>query len=129
MAAIRITEDNLFTVLTRGSWLLVALLALGGLITVSAAFALSVLVGGMLAIANFYWLRSILRRALDQQADRASRFAQLRYLLRFALLGVAIYLLVVVGKADVIGLLLGLSVLVISIIGVAIYYSVTLKGG
>ncbi len=127
MAAIRITEQNLLTVLIRGSWALLALLALVGLLTMSGRFALSVLAGGLLAIANFCWLRNILQRILQTQPDSATRYALLRYLLRLALLGAAVFALLRTG-IDVAGLLLGLSVLVINIMGLAIYYVLARKG-
>jgi len=72
-------------------------------------------------MANFFWLRSILTRSLDLDARTAPRFAVLRYLVRLTLLAVAVYILAVYCKADLIGLLLGLSVLVFNIIAVSIY--------
>ena len=63
MTLVKINEDNIFTVIVIGSWILLALLALAGAVFVSLKFAASVLAGGILAIANFYWLRSILVRA------------------------------------------------------------------
>lgn len=128
MTAVKITEDNIFTVIIAGSWVLLALLCLAGLLFGSTAFAAGVLAGGVLAIANFYWLRTILTRALRMQGTKASRFAQLRYILRLAILGIAVYALVVHAGVSVIGLLLGLSVLVINIIALSIYMF-TLKGG
>ena len=75
----------------------------------------------MLALANFFWLRSILTRSLSLDARTAPRFAVLRYLVRLTLMAVAVYVLVVYCRADLLGLLLGLSVLVFNIIAVSIY--------
>ena len=72
-------------------------------------------------MANFFWLRSILTRSLGLDARTAPRFAVLRYLVRLALMAVAVYVLVVYCRADLLGLLLGLSVLVFNIIAVSIY--------
>ena len=131
MVATTSSDDNLLTILIRGSWLLLALFAVIGAATVSTTFALSLLAGGILAIGNFAWLRRSLERLLSQQLqpDTASRVAQFRHLIRLALLGIIIYLLVVPGKADVIGLLLGLSVVVVAIIIVTVYWTLTHKGG
>ena len=127
MKTVRITDDNIFTVLTAGSWLLLTLLTIGGLIFGSPRFAAGVLAGGLLAIANFYWLLSILKRVLLLPAGKAGRFAQVRYVVRLALMALAIWLLIVRVGIDVIGLLVGLSVLVINIITLSIY-RLTLKG-
>jgi hypothetical protein len=96
-------------------------LAGAGFLLGSLRFTLGVLAGGVLAIANFYWLRSILARTFRLQPEKASRFALLRYVIRLAVLAVAIYVLIVYCRADIFGLLLGLSVLVFNIIALSIY--------
>jgi hypothetical protein len=121
MTTVKIHENNIFTALTVGSLALLALLAVVGLVFGSARFALSVLAGGFLAIANFYWLRSILLRAFRLSSQEAPRFTMLRYIVRLAVLAVAVYFLMVYGRADVFGLLLGLSVLVFNITALSIY--------
>jgi hypothetical protein len=121
MKTVRISENNIFTALTVGSLALLALLAGGGLIFGSARFCLSVLAGGILAIANFFWLRSILVRAFRLESRQAPRFTMLRYVVRLSVLATILFVLIVYGKADLIGLLLGLSVLVFNIIALAIY--------
>ena len=121
MTTARIREENIFTVLTAGSLILLVVLAGAGLVLASGRFAGSVLAGGVLALVNFFWLRSILTRSLNLDARTAPRFAVLRYLVRLALMAVAVYVLVVYCRADLLGLLLGLSVLVFNIIAVSIY--------
>ncbi len=121
MTTAKIHENNIFTVLTIGSLVLLAILAVAGLVFGSSRFAAGVLAGGVLALANFYWLRNILSRAMQLQARVAPRFAILRYVVRLTLLAVAIFVLVVYCRVDVFGLLLGLSVLVFNIIALSIY--------
>ncbi len=121
MRPVKINDDNIFTVLTIGSWVLLGILTGGGLILASPRFAAGVLAGGLLAILNFYWLLSILKRVLLLPAEKAGRFAQIRYVLRLALLAIVIWLLIVRVGIDAIGLLVGLSVLVINIIALSIY--------
>ncbi len=127
MKAVRITDDNIFTVLVTGSWVLLALLCIGGLIFGSPRFAAGTLTGGLIAIANFYWLLSILKRVLLMTTGKAGRFVQIRYVLRLALMALVIWFLIVRVGIDAIGLLVGLSVLVINIIALSIY-RLTLKG-
>lgn len=97
------------------------MLAAAGLLFGSLRFASGVLAGGVLAIANFYWLRSILVRAFRLQPEEAPRFALFRYIVRLALLAAAVFVLITYCRVDIFGLLLGLSVLVINIIALSIY--------
>ena len=128
MALVKVTENNIFTLLTKGSWVLLSLLTIAGLVFGSVRFASGILAGGLLAIANCYWLYSVLQRALQLPAKNAVRFTQVRYFIRLGLLAVAVSALIVYCDINVIGLLLGLSVFVINIIFVTIYMS-TQKGG
>ncbi len=121
MTTARIHENNIFTVLTIGSVVLLLLLAGGGLIFGSGRFAGGVMAGGLLAIANFYWLRNILVRAFRLRADQAPRFALVRYVIRLAVLAALVCVLIVYLRVDIFGLLLGLSVLVFNIIALSIY--------
>ena len=127
MTTVKINENNIFTVLTAGSLALLALLAVVGFLFGSVRFALSVLAGGVLAIANFYWLRSILVRAFRLTPEQAPRFALFRYVVRLAVLAAVVFVLIVTYRADVFGLLLGLSVLVINIMALS-FYMMSAKG-
>ncbi|TGU74781.1 ATP synthase subunit I [Geomonas terrae] len=124
----RINESNIFSWLVRGSLLLSGAFGAAGALLVSPRFGVSLFAGGMLAIANFFWIRNGLEAALRLQPRNASRFAVLRYILRLAIMAALLYLAIVVLKADIFGLLIGLSVLVINIIAFSIYLS-TRKGG
>ncbi len=128
MSLVKINEDNIFTFLAVGSWVLLALLTLAGAVFVSLKFAASVLTGGVLAIANFYWLLSVIRRVLLLPAEKAGRFAQIRYVVRLAVMALLIWVLIAHVGVHIIGLIVGLSVLVINIIALALY-KLTLKGG
>ncbi len=128
MKTVRINDENIVTVLSAGSWILLILLAAAGWLIVSGRFAAGVLAGGVLAIANFYWLGSILKRALGQAAENAERFARVRYVLRLAIIGTIVWILIVHFKLDLLGLILGLSVLVINIFALTIF-RLTCKGG
>jgi len=128
MKTVRINDENIVTVLNAGSWILLALMACAGLFLVSGKFALGVLTGGVLAIANFYWLQSIMKRALLLPAERVSGFARIRYVLRLAIIALVIWTMIVRVGIDLKGLLVGLSVLVINIFALTIY-RLLCKGG
>ncbi|CAG0963435.1 hypothetical protein GEOBC_00861 [Geobacteraceae bacterium] len=121
MGRTTINEDRLFAAVTTGSWILVVILSLAGYVFGSGSFAAGILAGGILAIGNFYWLKNTLRRVLNLQPRQASNFAQFRYLLRLALVALTLYLLIVHTQIDIIGLIIGLSVLVVVIMGLSLY--------
>ena len=123
-----INEDNLFSWLIRGSLLLSVLLGAVLALFISPRFGVSLLAGGVLATANFLWLRRGLEAALQLMPANASRYATLRFLLRLAVMAFLLYVLIVRLGADIFGLLLGLSMLVLNIIAFSIYLS-TRKGG
>lgn len=128
MNPVKINENNIFAILTIGSSLLLALLAICGLLFFSASFAVGVVTGGIAAIVNCHWLYRILQRAMGLPAQQAVRFAQARYALRLAILAIIISILIIYVKINIFGLLLGLSVLVITIIILTLYMA-TLNGG
>jgi len=127
MIRIKISENNLLTLLSRANIILTLLLTLAGSLFVSPQFSTGILLGSVLSIANFYWLKYILQRALLLHPVQAQRFIGLRYVIRLTILAVVILLLVNYAKVDILGLLAGLSVLVINIIALSIFMS--LKGG
>ena len=124
----RITEDNIFPKLIKGSLLMSVVAGAASALIFSPRFGISLLAGGLLATANFLWLRRGLETSLQLTPGIASRFATLRFLLRLAIMALLLYVLIVQIGADIFGLLLGLSVLVINIIIFSIYLS-TRKGG
>lgn len=128
MTRVRINENNIFTVLTIGSSVLLAVLTVSTLLFVSCSFAAGVAAGGIVAIVNCRWLYSILQRAMNLPARQAVRFAQLRYFLRLGIIAVIVSLLILYGKINLFGLLLGLSVVVVTITLMGIYMA-TLNGG
>ena len=128
MRTVRINDENIVTVLYAGSWILLALMVGIGMLLFSRKFALGVLTGGVLAIVNFYWLHSIIKRALLLPAEKVSGFARIRYVLRLTIIALIIWTMIVRVGIDLIGLLVGLSVLVINIFALTIY-RVSCKGG
>ena len=124
----KITENNLFAILSAGNWVVLALMAAGGLLFGTARFATGVLAGGLIAVANCYWLYSILQRAMQLPVRKAVRFAQARYFIRLVVIAVIVSALIIYQGINIPGLLLGLSVLVVNIIFITIYISIH-KGG
>lgn len=99
--------------LSRRNWVVLAFLLVLSLPFAHWPFSLGVLCGGLLAIGAFHWMR----RSLQQLLAEASRFGfHFSYFLRLLVLGILIALLLAVVKIHPIGLLVGLSVVVINLL-------------
>ena len=119
-----IKDEALLSRLEQFNWVLLALLASGSFVFFSRKFALGVLAGGILAVANYYLVKRSLRRALDPERQGKTRFLYLlQYGLRFAALGLTIALLLIKGWVSPLGMLLGLSIIVLGIALVAVVES------
>jgi hypothetical protein len=106
--------------LKRVEWVIAAIfvaLSLGTFALCTTRFALGVLSGEILAIANFYLMKRSLRRALDGHRQGGSRFVYLlKFYLRLAALALMIAALIISGRINPFGLLLGLSIIVMGIV-------------
>lgn len=121
------SESNILSIVYRISWLILAVMTIGSLIFASGEFAISVALGGLIALGNNFWLRSILERMLIQQPSNPKTYAIVRYILRLTITAIILLLLMKVG-INIFGLLTGLSILVISITAVSVYLSLSDKG-
>ena len=113
---VQILSLGFLAALTLGSWLIM-----------SWPFAQSVLVGGVIAIASFYSghrdIASFLKtfeppeegKEKDKKGSGKSGYI-IKFWLRLALIAVILLFFIRSGRADVIGLLLGLSTVVFAII-------------
>ena len=111
-----IKDEALLKRLEQFNWVLLALLASGSFVFFSRKFALGVLAGGILAVANYYLVKRSLRRALDPERQGKTRLLYLlKYGLRFVALGLTIALLLIKGWVNPLGMLLGLSMIVLGI--------------
>ncbi len=116
LVSMLIKDEALLKKIELFNWVLLGILTSSSFLFFSREFALGVLVGGILTIANFYLMKRSLRRALDPQRKGKTRFFYLlKYYLRFAVLGVIIALLLIKGWVSPFGMLLGLSIIVLGI--------------
>ena len=112
-ATMLIKDEALIRKIELFNWVLLALLTSSSFVFFSREFGFGVLVGGILAIANFYLMKRSLFRALDPQRKGKTRFFYLlKYYLRLAALGLIIAWLLIRGWVSPFGILLGLSIIV-----------------
>jgi len=116
------------------NWVVLAVLILAGFAWRGRAFALGILVGGLLVVVNFHLLHQALRGMLEPLASnpregssRAKAFFAGRQLLRFFALLVIIFLLVSHGWVNIFGLLVGLSTVVLTLMLAALNETIKLK--
>jgi len=116
------------------NWVILALLTAVSYLALGADFALGVLVGGLVAVLNFHALHQGLRglaaraqTAPDGQGGRAKAYFALRQGARYLVVLAVIFYLVGSGRVHVIGLLLGLSTVVVTLMLAALTETFKLK--
>lgn len=123
-----INEDNLFAVIVAGSLGLLAILTVAALAMFSGKAALGVLAGGIIAIANFLWMRNALQRLLNQLPANARRYAMIRYIGRMTVTGCALYFVLTSSVFSLAGVLTGLSIIVVNICALSLYRALRTGG-
>jgi len=100
------------------NWIILAVLFISSLIFAPGKFALGILLGGFISIINFYWLGRNLQNVFKNLGDKGNIKGpvMVKYYIRLAITAVAIYFLITGDTVNVVGLLVGLSVVVIGII-------------
>jgi hypothetical protein len=101
--------------LARRNWIILAVLLLGSLPFANLALSAGILAGGLVAIAGFFWMRHSLGQLLEQSTG-GSRFRfQFGYIIRLATLAAVLAILIAIVQIHVIGLIIGLSVVIINL--------------
>ncbi len=111
-----IEKDPLQKRIEISNWIVLTVIFLPSLIFAPWKFALGVLVGGFISIVNFHWLGRNLIAVFKNLSGNVRGMVMVKYYIRFIITGVVLYFLISGGTVNVIGLLLGLSVVVINII-------------
>ncbi len=83
--------------------------------------SLTVFVGSMVMILNFIWLKELVN-LLTGRAEKSEDIPRtlVKFLLRYILLGIFLYVIITAREVNVVALLLGLSVLVLGVFIVSI---------
>ena len=101
--------------LARRNWIILALLLLGSLPFGNLALSTGILAGGLIAIGGFLWLRISLDRLLGQPTGGTRLSYIFGCFIRLAVLAVILGVLIAIVKIHVIGLVIGLSVVIINL--------------
>lgn len=117
---------SLLSHVQRFNWVLLAVLTAGAWYLFSRMFAQSVLIGGLLANVSFFMLRrdidgfmsSLSQAGMNWQAVKSLEKVKffLKFYGRLAVLAVVLYFLITRVSIDVVGLVIGLSTIMLSVI-------------
>lgn len=99
-----------------GNWVLLGVLFVISLLFMSGGFAIGVLLGGLVSIVNFHWLYRDLKGTFLKHAAKAKPFMMMKYYIRFIVTGIVLFFIITRTPADIFGLFLGLSVVVINVV-------------
>jgi hypothetical protein len=109
-------QQRILKFVTRANWILFATTSILGFILFPANYARGILFGGLLVTVNFHLLARTLRRALTPPNLSSHNVVIAKYYLRFIGSGFIIFILIAGHFVHPVGLIIGLSVVVFSII-------------
>jgi hypothetical protein len=98
------------------NWIVLAVIFIISWIFTPFDFYLGVLLGGFISILNFYWMERGLRGIFTNTAAKVKGGVMIKYYIRLILTAIVLYFLIANATVNIIGLLIGLSVVVINII-------------
>jgi hypothetical protein len=108
-------QKRILTFVTRSNWILFLAASILGFLLLPAAFAKGILFGGLLVTVNFHLLAGTLRKALTPPHLSSHNLVIAKYYLRFIGSGFIIFILIAGNYVNPVGLVIGLSVVVLSI--------------
>lgn len=108
-------KPHLETRLELTVWLFFACLAAASLIFMPWFFTLGLFLGGLISSLNFLFLKRDLKAFFLEEKARGKLGMIVKFYVRFALTAIALYFIISREMADIFGLLLGLSVVMIGL--------------
>jgi hypothetical protein len=107
-------QQRIIQFVTRANWFLLAAASLLGFVNFSPQVGLGIVAGGLVVTLNFYLLGKTLRKALTPPHIASVKGVLFKYYIRFFISAVIIYFLMATPHVDPIGLIVGLSIVVAS---------------
>ena len=109
-------QQRILIFVTRTNWILFGVASIIGFMLFPANYAKGVLFGGLLVTVNFHLLARTLKTALSPPHLSSHNVVIAKYFLRFIVSGFIIFVLIAGHFVHPVGLIIGLSVVVFSII-------------
>ncbi len=110
------SEEQLLKTLARRNWVILLVMVSASYLLAGKDVALAAGCGGLIAVCGYQWLYASLCRALSMPGQPAVNRFQRSYIMRLGALVVMLVLLVAVIKVNPLGLVIGLSVVVVNIL-------------
>ncbi len=108
-------QQRLLKFITRTNWILFFVASIVGLILLSPDFSRGIIFGGLIVTINFHLLYRTLKKAFRPSRLSSHRVVLAKYYIRFLISGVIIFVLISGHYVNPLGLVIGLSVVVASI--------------
>ena len=113
--------ETLYRHLSTRNWVILLIISSISFFVMSHSLTLGIILGGMVIIINFNILQHTIHKAFSPEGVMTAKISIiLKYYMRLLALGIIIYVLVTQGWVDPIGLAVGLSTVVISIVSYGI---------
>lgn len=109
-------QKRILLFITRANWILFAAAVLVGLVAFKFDVALGIFAGGLIVTVNFHLLARTLKKSLTPPHLVSHNVIIAKYYVRFIASGVIIFFLISGHYVDPLGLFVGLSVVVASIV-------------
>ncbi len=109
-------QRRLLYMITRANWIFLAGAGFAGLLWAKPAFARGIIFGGLIVTVNFHLLARTLKKSLTPPHLASHNVILAKYYVRFVISGVIIFFLISKHLVDPLGLFIGLSVVVASIV-------------
>lgn len=110
-----IEKDPLQSRLEITNWIVLAGMIIMSLILFPRGFTFGIILGSLISIINFHWLYRDLRQVFSNLSGNVKRRIMFKYYIRLTVTAVVLYLIITREVVDVVGLVLGLSVVIINI--------------
>jgi hypothetical protein len=109
-------QNSIIAYINKTNWIIFCLINICGFSFMSFDFGMGVLFGGLIVTINFFFLEKTLKKAFTPPYISTHNMVLTKYYIRFIISGVIIFLLIAGDVVSPIGLIVGLSVVVISIV-------------
>ena len=114
-------QRRIFKFIVFANWILFSAASIVGFIISPPDFARGIIFGGLIVLINFHLLYRTLQKALTPPHIASIKVVLAKYYVRFIISGFIIFVLISRRYVDPVGLFIGLSVVVVSIILATMY--------
>ncbi|MBF0450533.1 MAG: ATP synthase subunit I [Candidatus Magnetomorum sp.] len=110
------TQKRILQFVVTSNWVLFAVVTIAGFILMPKLFALGILAGGLIVTVNFYLLWRTLKKAFTPERLVSHHVVMAKYYMRFLISAIILSILISQHWVDPLGLFVGLSIVVTSIL-------------